>query len=121
MDIIFAMEMKKRLLEMKEAIIKNLIQENEEVMEILNTQKNPKDFAELASDDTDIEILDTLSSHDKKKLQLIDSALSRIENGTYGRCLRSGKQIPKDRLLALPYALFCIEVQREIDKKRRRR
>ncbi|MBN2443549.1 MAG: TraR/DksA family transcriptional regulator [Spirochaetales bacterium] len=120
MDAKFIEQMEKRLLEMKQEIIRNLIQENSEVLEILETQRNPKDIAELASDDTDIEILDKISANDKKKLQLILSALSRIKNGNYGRCLKTGKLISKERLEALPYALFCIQVQQEIDKRKRR-
>ena len=120
MDREFKEQMKQKLLEMKNELIQNLIQENEEVKEILESQKNPKDSAELASDDVDIDILDKISTHDQQKLQLISSALTRIQNGNYGKCLKTGKSISKERLIALPYALYCIEVQAEIDRNKRR-
>ena len=42
----------------------------------------------------------------------IDAALGRIDAGTYGICLRTGEQIPLERLEALPYARYTIEGQR---------
>src|SRR5262249_7951633 len=35
------------------------------------------------------------------------AALERIERGTYGRCEQCGKDIPEERLDALPYARHC--------------
>lgn len=121
MDRQFIEEMKTKLLQMKEELIRNLIQENEEVLEIFASQKNPKDHAELASDDSDINILNRIGSHDKRKLELIESALVRIQNGKYGICLKSGKPISRERLRAIPYALYCIEVQEGLDRTNRKK
>lgn len=47
-----------------------------------------------------------------KQLNIIESlrsALIRIENKTYGICSVSGELIPKERLLAIPGATFCIQ------------
>lgn len=120
MDPQFIENMKQKLMEMKTELIRNLILESEEVKELQNSHKNPKDTVEQATDDLDMEILERLGNHDKKKLELIDSALSRIKNGKYGRCLNSGKLIAKERLEAIPYALYCIEVQEKMDKFKRR-
>jgi DnaK suppressor protein len=121
MDRQFIEEMRNTLLQMKQELIKSLIQENEEVLEIFASQKNPKDIAELASDDIDIDILNRIGSHDKRKLDLIESALNRIQNGKYGICLKSGRSISRERLRAIPYALYCIEIQEELDRKSRKR
>ena len=43
------------------------------------------------------------------RLEHINKALARIEEGTYGICEVSGKAIPKDRLEANPAATTCIE------------
>jgi len=43
------------------------------------------------------------------QLEKVESALGRMENGTYGRCLACGKPISFDRLQALPSAEYCIE------------
>jgi DnaK suppressor protein len=45
-------------------------------------------------------------------LASIDSALARLDEGTYGRCERCGRPISEERLEALPYATRCIECKR---------
>jgi DnaK suppressor protein len=42
-------------------------------------------------------------------LRKIDGALKRMDEGTYGLCLRCGRPIEKARLKALPYAELCIK------------
>jgi DnaK suppressor protein len=42
-------------------------------------------------------------------MQKIDRALARMENGTFGICVKDGKQIEKARLKALPYVELCIK------------
>ena len=44
-------------------------------------------------------------------LSQIDHALKRIDDGTYGTCERCDGKIGKDRLIAKPFAQFCIECQ----------
>jgi len=46
------------------------------------------------------------------QLELVDEALARIDAGTFGRCVRCGNPIPRDRLEALPWAARCIDCQR---------
>ena len=42
----------------------------------------------------------------------IDAALERIDDGSFGNCVRCGKPIAKERLEAMPYATKCIECKR---------
>ena len=46
----------------------------------------------------------------------IENALERIREGSYGACDGCTKSIPLARLQALPYAVFCIDCQREVEK-----
>ena len=69
----------------------------------------PKDLADIAADDIDRRILEVLGSQEIKRLQLIDSALGRLENGHYGVCMSCGNKIPPERLKAIPYAILCID------------
>ena len=41
----------------------------------------------------------------------IDEALGEIDRGTYGVCDRCGRKISKERLDAVPYAIFDVECQ----------
>ncbi len=67
----------------------------------------------------DRKMLETIGSKDMKRMKLIDSAITRIEQGKYGLCMKCGKKIPKERLEAIPYALLCIECQ-SADERRNR-
>ncbi len=42
-------------------------------------------------------------------MQKIDRALARMEEGTFGICVKCGKPIEKARLKALPYVELCIK------------
>lgn len=46
-----------------------------------------------------------------KGLDLVIGALARLDDGTFGRCLRCGAAIPEERLEVLPWAAFCIACQ----------
>jgi RNA polymerase-binding protein DksA len=80
---------------------------------------DPKDFADLASDDIDRKMIEAIGSADLKRLKAIDSAITRIKQGKYGLCVRCGKKIPQERLEAMPYALMCIECKSAEERRNR--
>lgn len=51
-------------------------------------------------------------------LQEIDSALQRMDEGTYGVCVDCGQPIPIERLEARPYAMRCVADQEKEDRRR---
>jgi DnaK suppressor protein len=55
-----------------------------------------------------------LNSLDYVQLRLIDEALDRIRSGDYGTCLACEETIPAKRLLALPWARYCVSCQEEV-------
>lgn len=57
-----------------------------------------------------------LSDGERKQLLLIDAALQRLEEGTYGFCLHSGEPIAFPRLHAVPWARYTVDVQEKIEK-----
>lgn len=69
-------------------------------------------LAETASVTTDREIDYSLEENEARVLAAIDAALTRIDEGTYGRCERCGGPIEPDRLEALPWATLCIDDKR---------
>ncbi|HEY4552182.1 MAG TPA: TraR/DksA C4-type zinc finger protein [Bacillaceae bacterium] len=56
-----------------------------------------------------------LSTHAESELNKVDQALQAIENGTYGKCQECGKEIPYERLEAIPNTTFCIDHTPERD------
>jgi RNA polymerase-binding protein DksA len=118
MEQTFIDRMEKSLMELKTEIIGNLMVNSEDFKEIVEGM-DPKDLADIASDDIDRKMIEAIGSQELKRLRLIDSALTRIQQGKYGLCIKCGKRIPQDRLEAIPYALMCIECK--ITEERRNR
>ncbi len=48
-------------------------------------------------------------------LQQINEALVRHEDGEYGFCQSCGREIPIERLRALPFALYCRDCQERME------
>ncbi|MEL3906784.1 MAG: TraR/DksA family transcriptional regulator [Treponema sp.] len=114
----FYQEMKDELYNCRTEIIKALAVNSESFRQIIESV-DPKDFGDIASEDTDRKMLEFMGEKDIKRMQLIESALARIEQGKYGKCIKCAKKIPEDRLRAIPYALMCIECQTETERKKR--
>ncbi|BAI81349.1 dnaK suppressor protein DksA [Deferribacter desulfuricans SSM1] len=54
---------------------------------------------------------------DALKLRLVEDALKRIENGTYGICISCEEEIEEKRLEYVPFARYCTECKTELEKK----
>lgn len=78
---------------------------------------DPIDEVEMT---TEREAAITLLERDSELLRQIDSALRRIENGEFGSCALCGKEIGSGRLHAVPWAIYCVACQDEIDRSRTR-
>ena len=73
-------------------------------------------LADTATETVEREIGNTLEEHDERLLEAIDAALQRVEDGTYGKCVNCGAQIPEERLEAMPWATLCIECKRKEER-----
>jgi RNA polymerase-binding protein DksA len=114
----FVDRMKSSLTELKSGIISKLMAGNEDFKQIMEGM-DPKDLVDTASDDMDRKMIEAIGSQELKRLKLIDSALTRIQQGKYGLCLKCGKRIPQDRLEAIPYALMCVECKTAEERRNR--
>ena len=54
---------------------------------------------------------------DDALLKEIEDALNRMKDGTYGTCETTGKEIPYERLEAIPYARRTAEAQAEAEAR----
>lgn len=57
------------------------------------------------------EFLLSLSDLDRRQLHLVDEALVRVGQGSYGECLMCGESINPKRLQAIPWARYCVKCQ----------
>ncbi|MFN3603353.1 MAG: TraR/DksA family transcriptional regulator [Leptonema sp. (in: bacteria)] len=113
---------KKKLEEFK----KLLLEERARILQQLSEEETTYKIAE-ETDEADIadilinnDILDKLSDLDLEKLKLIDKALEKIEQGTYGICEGTGKPIPEQRLQAIPWTPYSVEYAEQMDKVKKR-
>jgi len=118
MEETFLRKMRTNLLALKKEILRNLASESEDFRTIIEDM-DPKDLADVAADDIDRKTLEALGSVELRRLQLIESALSRVENRKYGLCAKCGKKIPRERLEAIPYALMCINCKSSEERRNR--
>jgi DnaK suppressor protein len=63
---------------------------------------------------------DAISQSMRDRLAAIDRALKRLDDGTYGRSVRSGKPIPDERLEADPAAELTVEEARQEEREAER-
>lgn len=114
---------KKLLMKLKESLlhdIKNMAKDSSaEESEQGDVSGHVLHMADVATDMYDKEFSLGLASKDRELLSKIEAALKRIEDGTYGSCLETGKPITKARLEAIPYAEYCLEYQEQLEQKRR--
>ena len=73
-------------------------------------------MADMASDDYERDFSLGRATDEQKMLYMIDEAMKRMKDGTYGSCLQCGKPISSRRLSALPYSELCIECQKSNDE-----
>ena len=73
-------------------------------------------MADSGTDNFDRDNALGLLSSDQDAIYEIDEALKRIEKNTYGVCELTGKNIPKTRLNAVPWARYTVEAQARLEK-----
>jgi RNA polymerase-binding protein DksA len=59
----------------------------------------------------------TVLSSERDKLQQIDHALERIDDGTYGVCEECGEPVGKMRLMAFPRATLCVTCKQREERR----
>ena len=67
------------------------------------------DFAELAVQRENDQVIDALGEATRQKLTQINRALASIESGDYGCCSECGREIRTERLEVLPYSTKCLQ------------
>lgn len=68
-----------------------------------------KDFAEMATQSENDEVLDQLGNAARMERDRVREAISRIDKGEYGICELCGEPIKKERLEAVPYSSMCVK------------
>ena len=111
-------KLKALLLAKRNEILGNVISMEDEVLHRQRSDLSnmPIHMADIGTDNYETEYTLGLVDSERKLIREIDEALGRIENCIYGICEGSGKSIPKARLEAIPWARYCVEYARLLEK-----
>ena len=105
---------RKRLLTRQEELILDISRNRQVTDETVDEQA--QDMVDRATSAYTREFAFSLSEADRKALLLIEQALLRIEQGTYGVCVHCQGVVQEKRLEAVPWARHCLECQEMQDK-----
>jgi DnaK suppressor protein len=74
------------------------------------------DIADRAASSYNKEFLFSQSNNERQLLQMVDKALVRIREGSFGECVHCGNEINAKRLEAVPWTRHCIECQEKLEQ-----
>jgi DnaK suppressor protein len=107
---------RRKLVTWKEEILR----ESRETLAALQSEnENHPDFADRASSETDRAIELRARDRQRKLIAKINSALERIDDGSYGYCEETGDPISLKRLDARPIATLSVEAQERHERRER--
>jgi|SRR5215213_488889 len=75
-----------------------------------------QDPADKASNSYTKELLFSQSTNERNTLKLIEEALERIQDGSYGECINCGEEIAPKRIDAIPWTPHCIRCQELVEQ-----
>src|SRR6266850_2529804 len=113
MDAKKTKETRQRLLGEYERLIKSINRSRVAAEEI--TVENTEDEGDLATISHNKELFYNLHEGGFARLRFIQEAIKALDRGQYGECVHCGKDINEKRLLAVPWATFCIRCQEETE------
>ena len=105
---------RKRLLVKQEELLHDLSRNRQVTDESVDEQA--QDMVDRATSAYTREFAFSLSESDRRTLLLIDQALLRLDQGTYGTCVHCQGHVQEKRLEAVPWARHCLECQELPDK-----
>jgi RNA polymerase-binding protein DksA len=108
-----------RLFELRTRLVREVGMIEQELREDVLAPGDPSPVSTHPADE-DIEGFDEqviLAQNEEQLLEEVEAALERIEAGNYGNCQLCSREIPKQRLDALPQAATCIECARGVEKE----
>ena len=97
-----------------------LLRESRDTLAALQSEnENHPDIADRASSETDRAIELRARDRQRKLISKIESALGRIDEGSYGYCEETGEPISLKRLDARPIATLSVEAQERHERRER--
>lgn len=111
----FLKTQREKLLDMRRQVLREMSKDLKQGRE--GAKEEGMDAYDLASEERDREISFILTDRERGKIQAIQEALDRIDNGSYGVCDACEGEIAEGRLAALPFTQMCVNCQAEHEKE----
>jgi len=105
----------KKRLETRQHELRTMVTRNQEDGRSAD-QEATQDIADRAASSYNKEFLFSQSNNDRQLLQMVEGALARMREGSFGECISCGKEINPKRLEAVPWTRHCIECQEKLEK-----
>ena len=101
---------------------KELLKESSQTLNNLKKEENSvkPDLTDRASEEIERSLELRTRDRERKLINKIDSALKKIEDGSYGFCEETGEAIGIKRLEARPVATLSLEAQEMHEKKEKK-
>ena len=121
LDENFIAQQKERLQSLREELLRIMhgAEEDERTRGEQDGDFTEYDSGDMSRDIFDREIDATIVEQVEQRLEIVDRALQKIEEGTYGLSDVSGEPIPRGRLEAVPEAIRTVEEQQRYERERR--
>ena len=107
---------RQKLLAWKEDILSST---KETISHLQEDSTHHPDITDRATSETDKALELRIRDRQRKLISKIDSALKRIEDGSYGFCEATGDPIGLKRLDARPVVTLCLEAQEKHERRER--
>lgn len=101
------------------ARIASLTEAHPQPVDPVEASQGPQDFEEVAVDFNEIQDEQSILVNEQSLLTLVEQALQRIDQGTYGLCTNCGKPIGEKRLEAIPWAARDIVCEEQLEQRNR--
>jgi DnaK suppressor protein len=115
---------KSRLLEKKaelERSIAGLTEAHPTPVSSTEANEGPRDHEDVTTDFLEMQNEQSILFNEQALLTLVENALQRLEDGTYGLCQQCKEAIPPKRLEALPWAERCVHCEAQLEGVYQRR
>lgn len=98
----------------------------EQELASLDARTRGREILEISNEADPLDVTQSAAARDfeagnisrlAQKRRQIREAIARIQDGTYGECLRCEEPIAEKRLKAVPWAAYCIHCQEEVDRQ----
>jgi DnaK suppressor protein len=120
LDENFIAKQKERLQSLRDELLRIMraAEEDERTRTEQDADFTEHDAGDMSRDIFDREVDATIVEQVEQRLAIVERALQKIEEGTYGLSDVSGEPIPRGRLEAVPEAIRTVEEQQRFERER---